>query len=161
MGLSIYMYIVLFLRRSIQGSTGSRAWSRPKLNVKIIADMAISQKQNRSPETDTLPAEYYKGVPRSNANSSVISFTFVLLNMVYLYIMIYYQFFEIQLLFQYITWQLLLCSNTRILGKRPWPRLKKDFKDEILCHTCSKIMSIMISFESIMTHLVNIVYSAG
>ena len=39
--------------------------------------------------------------------------------------------------------------------------LNKDFKDEILCHTCSKIMSIMISFESIMTHLVDIVYTAG
>ena len=37
----------------------------------------------------------YEGDPRSNANTSVISSHLVFLKVVYMYIMIYYRFFEI------------------------------------------------------------------
>ena len=50
----------------------------------------------------------------------------------------------------------MLPSNKRMLGKRPWPRFKTYFKDEIVCQTRIKIMSIIISFEGTSTPVIDI-----
>ena len=53
----------------------------------------------------------------------------------------------------------MLPSNKRMQGKRPWPCFKTNFQDEIVCHTHSKIMSI-ISFESAFTPVIDILKTA-
>ena len=54
----------------------------------------------------------------------------------------------------------LLPSNERMQGKRPWPRFKTNFQDEIVCHMQSKVMSINISFESAFTPVIDILITA-
>ena len=54
----------------------------------------------------------------------------------------------------------MLPSNKRMQGKRPWPRFKTNFQDEIVCHTHGKIMSIIISFESAFTSVIDILKTA-
>ena len=54
----------------------------------------------------------------------------------------------------------MLPRNKRMEGKRPWPRLKIKFKDEIACHTRINIMTIIISFESTITPVIDVLYTS-